>query len=242
VSQTRAFGYEHDGLALTGEIARPSGRGPRPAVLVMHSALGIDVHMCRRASDLAAMGFVALATDMYGVGPRLTKEEAGKHFFRLSQHPDLLRARVIAAFNTVRELDEVDSARVSAIGFCFGGQCALELARSGAEVSSVVSFHGLLRTASPARRGAVRAKVLSITGVKDPYVPAEDMAAFQREMTDAEADWQVTVYGEGLHAFTMPDIADQDVPGTAYDPLLDHLSWAQATTFLAATLRGVPDR
>jgi hypothetical protein len=86
------------------------------------------------------------------------------------------------------------------------------------------------------RGGAVTAKVLSITGVKDPYVPVEDLDAFQREMTDAEVDWQVTVYGEGLHAFTMPDIAEHDVPGTAYDPLLDHLSWAQATTFLTATL------
>jgi dienelactone hydrolase len=192
----------------------------------MHSALGIGELECRRAGDLAASGYVALATDMYGAGRQLTKEESGSYFLELLQNPDL---------------DEVDSARVSAIGFCFGGQCALELARSGAEVCAVVSFHGLLRTASAAQRGAVTAKVLSITGVKDPYVPAEDVAAFQREMTDAGVDWQVTVYGQGLHAFTMPDIARQGVAGTAYDPLLDHLSWAQATTFLAATLRAVPE-
>jgi dienelactone hydrolase len=242
MSATQDFAYEHDGLPLMGQIARPSGQGPHPAVLVMHSALGIDELVCRRAGDLAALGYVALATDMYGAGRQLTKEEAGKHFLGLLENPDPLRARLVAAFTAVRDLDEVESTRVAAIGFCFGGQCALELARSGAVLMSVVSFHGLLRTASPAQRGAVTAKVLSITGVKDPYVPVEDLDAFQREMTDAEVDWQVTVYGEGLHAFTMPDIAEQQVPGTAYDPLLDHLSWAQATTFLAATLRGVADR
>jgi dienelactone hydrolase len=242
MSATQDFAYEHDGLPLIGQIARPSGQGTHPAVLVMHSALGIDDLACRRAGDLAALGYVALATDMYGAGRQLTKEEAGKHFLGLLENPDLLRARLVATFNAIRDLDQVDSTRVAAIGFCFGGQCALELARSAAEVLSVVSFHGLLRTASPAQRGAVTAKVLSITGVKDPYVPVEDLEAFQREMTDAEVDWQMTVYGEGLHAFTMPDIAEQQVPGTAYDPLLDHLSWAQATTFLAATLRGAPDR
>lgn len=208
----------------------------------MHSALGIDDLVCRRAADLAALGYVAVATDMYGAGRRLTKEEAGKHFLRLLEDPDLLRARLAATLNALRDLTEVDAGRIAAIGYCFGGQCALELARSGAELCSVISFHGLLRTTKPAQRGAVAAKVLSITGVKDPYVPADDMQAFQREMIDAEVDWQVTVYGDGLHAFTMPDIADHGVPGTAYDPLLDHLSWAQATTFLAATLHGVSDR
>jgi dienelactone hydrolase len=99
-----------------------------------------------------------------------------------------------------------------------------------------VSFHGLLRTAMPAQPSAVKAKVLTISGARDPYVPAEDVAAFREEMTNAAADWQVTVYGQGLHAFTEPDIDKQDVPGTAYDPFLDRLSWTQATAFLAATL------
>jgi dienelactone hydrolase len=239
---TQAFTYEHDGLSLTGQIARPPGDGPHPAVLVMHSALGLDDLVCRRASDLAELGYVAVATDMYGAGRQLTKEQAGTHFVGLLENSEQLRGRLAATFDAVRGRAEVDGARVAAIGFCFGGQCALELARSGAEVRSVVSFHGLLRTASRARRGAVTAKVLSITGVKDPYVPKEDLQASQREMTEAEVDWQVTVYGEGRHAFTRPDIGDHDVAGTAYDPLFDHLSWAQATTFLAATLRGLPHR
>lgn len=234
---TQDFPYWHDGRALLGQIARPAEPGPHPAVLVMHSALGLGDVERSRAEDLAELGYLAVATDMYGEGRRLSKEESGERFVELVANPDLLRARVTAAFDAVCALPDVDSARVGAIGFCFGGQCALELARSGVPVCSAVSLHGLLRTATPARLGAVSAKVLSISGAKDPYVPAEDVQAFQQEMTDAGAHWQVTVYGEGLHAFTSPDIAGAGVPGTAYDPLLDQLSWAQTTAFLAATCR-----
>jgi dienelactone hydrolase len=147
----------------------------------------------------------------------ITKEEHGKLFLALQVKPDLLRSRVVAASGAVRALPEVDTTRVSAIGFCFGGQCALELARSGAEVRSVVSFHGLLRTANPAQPDAVKAKVLTISGARDPYVPTEDVVTFRQEMTDAGVDWQVTVYGQGLHAFIEPDIGMQDVPGTPTD-------------------------
>ncbi len=236
MSETQEFTYRHGDTTLTGQIARPAGEGPHPAVLVMHSALGLDDHMCRRARDLADLGYIALATDMYGVGQMvLTREEQGRHFLRLQKHPDLMRARVRAAFDAVRALADVDAERTSAIGFCFGGQCVLELARSGAPARSVVSFHGVLTTARPAEPGAVRARVLCITGAKDPYAPVAEVAALQQEMTAASADWQVTMYGSGFHAFTSPDIAEQNIPGVAYDPLLDRLSWAQATEFLAAT-------
>jgi dienelactone hydrolase len=112
----------------------------------------------------------------------------------------------------------------------------MELARTGAQMRSVVSFHGMLTTTKPAHPAVVCAKLLTISGAMDPYVPAKEVAAFQEEMTAAGADWQVTVYGGGLHAFTMPDIAQEEVPGTGYDPFLDGLSWAQATAFLTATV------
>src|SRR3954464_4269376 len=115
----------------------------------MHSALGIDEQMCRRASDLAALGYVALATDMYGAGLLQTMEQAGRHFLKLSQNPDLLRSRVAAAFETARELQEVDDRRIAAIGFCFGGQCALELARSGPAASPGARFPGPPRPPTP---------------------------------------------------------------------------------------------
>ena len=154
MSGTHDFTYNHADLPLTGQIATPSGEGPHPAALVMHSALGIDDLVCRRARDLAAQGYVALATDMYGVGrKKLSRQEYGELFLALREDPDLLRARVTACFDAIRAMPEVDSARVCALGFCFGGQCVLKLARSGAAVRSVVSFHGLLKTDKPAQRG-----------------------------------------------------------------------------------------
>lgn len=237
MSGTRDFHYEHDGVGLIGQIAFPEGPGPHPAVLVMHSAIGMDRLVQRRAQDLARMGYVALATDMYGAGrdgPALDAYPA--LFMALQDTPDRLRARVVAGYEALKALPEVDTARIAAIGYCFGGQCVLELARSGADIRAAVSFHGLLTTKLPAHKGAVKAKLLSMTGANDPYVPPADIAIFQQEMTEAGADWQVTLYGEGYHAFTEPDIKDQSgIPGIRYDPFLDRLSWAQATAFLEAT-------
>jgi dienelactone hydrolase len=237
MSGTQDFHYEHDGLALIGRIAVPEGPGPHPGVLVMHSAIGMDTLVQRRAQDLARRGYVAIATDMYGAGrdgPALDAYPA--LFMALQEKPDQLRARVVAAYESLKARPDVDADRIAAIGYCFGGQCVLELARSGADIKAAVSFHGLLTTKRPAQAGAVRARLLSMTGARDPYVPAADIATFQREMTEAGADWQVTLYGEGFHAFTEPDIKDQSgIPGVRYDPLLDRLSWAQATAFLDAT-------
>jgi dienelactone hydrolase len=222
---------------MTGFLAVPDGPGPHPGVLVMHSALGLGDLVRRRAGDLAALGYVALAPDMYGVGRELSREESGPHFLALQNDPAELRVRVRAAFDALAVRDDVDAARIGAIGYCFGGQCALELARTGAQVQAVVSFHGLLRTSSPAQPGAVRAEVLSISGALDPYIPAADVADFQQEMTAAGVRWQTTVYSEGRHAFTDP--ATGDIPGTGYDPVLDRLSWAQAVAFLDATVLSV---
>lgn len=239
MGELRALDYEHDGVVLKGELALPAGPGPHPGVLVMHDAHGLNDLVRRRALALAELGYAALATDMYGGGKLFTGQtEVGPVFQALQEDPQRLRGRVLAAFEALRARPEVDEGRVGAIGFCFGGQCVLELARSGAQARSVVSFHGLLHTSQPARAGAVKAKVLVLTGGRDPYAPAEAVAALQREMTEAEADWQLTVYGEGWHAFTDPNPKKAEVPGVRYDPLLDRLSWAQATAFVEATLRG----
>jgi dienelactone hydrolase len=237
MSGTRDFHYDHDGLGLIGQIAFPDGPGPHPAVLVMHSAIGMDRLVQRRAKDLAALGYVALATDMYGAGrdgPALDAYPA--LFTALQEKPEQLRARVIAGHDALKAQPGIDPDRISAIGYCFGGQCVIELARSGAGIRAAISFHGLLTAKNPAKAGAVKAKLLSMSGANDPYVPAADVAGFQREMTEAGADWQVTVYGEGYHAFTEPDIKDRSgIPGLRYDPFLDRLSWLQATAFLEAT-------
>ncbi len=241
---TEDFIYQHDGLELIGQIALPDGPGPHPAVLIAHSAFGIDDLVRNRASDLAALGYVGLAVDMYGAGPG--KPVLGEHhsyFMALQETQGLLRARIVAAYEALSARPEVRADRIAAIGYCFGGQCALELARSGADLRSVVSFHGLLTTQDPAKPGTVKAKLLALTGAHDPFVSAENVASFQQEMTDAKADWQVTIYGEGYHSFTARDIENVEVPGMGkvpgvrYDPFLDRLSWAQATAFLEATLK-----
>lgn len=237
MGELRAFDYEHDGVVLKGELALPGGPGPHPGVLVMHDAHGLNDLVRRRALALAELGYAALATDMYGGGKLFTGQtEVGPVFQALQDDPQRLRGRVLAAFEALRARPEVNAARMGAIGFCFGGQCVLELARSGADARAVVSFHGLLHTAQPARPGAVKAKVLVLTGARDPYAPAAAVAALQNELTEAGADWQLTVYGEGWHAFTDPNPKKAEVPGVRYDPLLERVSWAQATAFLEATL------
>jgi dienelactone hydrolase len=237
--ELKAFDYAHDGTALRGQLALPPGEGPHPGVLVMHNAHGLGDQPKERALRLAGAGYAALATDMYGGGRRFSSpEETGPPFAALMQDPRRVRARVVAGFEALRRLPGVDADRIGAIGFCFGGQCVLELARSGAAVRSVVSLHGLLRASAPARPGEVRAKVLAITGARDPFVPHADVEAFQSEMAEAGVDWQLTLYGEGWHAFTDSQ-ADHFAPGRGvrHDPLLDQLSWAQAMAYLDATVR-----
>jgi dienelactone hydrolase len=240
MTDLRSIEYRHDGVALRGKLATPAGPGTHPAVLVMHDARGLGALVSRRARDLAAAGYVALATDMYGGGKRFENAlEAGEPFAALQKEPERLRGRVLAGFEALKAQPQVDGSRIGAIGFCFGGQCVLELARSGAEAKAVVSFHGLLTSQLPAKRGAVKAKVLALTGAHDPYAPIEHVEAFQKEMVAAGADWHLTIYGEGWHAFTDPSAVEMtNVPGVRYDPLLEKLSWVQATAFLDAIVRG----
>jgi dienelactone hydrolase len=239
MGETKVWEYEHEGVALRGELALPAGPGPHPGVLVMHDAHGFGRQTRERAQRLAEAGYVALATDMYGGGQRFDDpKDAAPLFVDIQSSPERLRGRVHAGLEALLRAPGVDASRIGAIGFCFGGLCVLELARSGADVRGVVSFHGLLRTQRPAQAGQVKAKVVALCGGKDPYAPAEDIAAFQAEMIEAGVDWQATVYGEAWHAFTDPEADTFPVPGVRYDALVDRLSWAQTTAFLDAVVRG----
>jgi dienelactone hydrolase len=239
MSGLRTIDYAHEGHALEGLLAAPAGAGPHPAVMVMHDARGRGEQVRRRAALLAEQGYIALATDMYGGGADFENaREGGDLMLALHDEPERLRGRVLAGLEALKAQPGVDPDRIGAIGFCFGGQCVLELARSGADVKSVVSFHGLLTTALPAKPGEVKAKVLVLTGALDPYAPLEHVDGFQKEMGAAGAEWQVTVYSHGWHAFTDPNAAKMtNIPGVLYDPLLDKLSWASALAILDATLR-----
>lgn len=229
------FEYQHDGVTLTGRLAMPRQTGPRPAVLVFHHANGPSQFDCDRAQRLADSGYVAFAPDLFGFGWRESPPEDYVPIFRaFHDDPSFVRGRLRAAMEALRSLPEVDPARISAIGFCLGGFCALELARSGADLVSIVSFHGLLTTRQPAELGAVKAKVLVLTGALDPFAPPADVQRLQEEMAAAKVDLHLTIYGSGYHAFTNPAPEQNGIAGVHYDAMLDKLSWAQAMAALEA--------
>jgi dienelactone hydrolase len=228
---------DHESTELNGLMAEPNTTGPHPAVLVMHNALGIGKHVRRQAQLLAKLGYVAVVTDMYGDGIAHGSSPAAESAFSaLSDNPQLLRARTAAWHSHVCGLPNVDRTRTAAIGYCFGGLCVLELARSGADVKVVVSFHGLLNTSAPAPRRGIRGIVAVYTGAKDPYAPEQQVQAFRHEMTAAEARWQVTVFGDAAHSFTDPEASVMNRPGIAYDALADRSSWAGTLSLLQMEL------
>jgi dienelactone hydrolase len=231
--------YREGDVALQGYLALPAGAGPHPGVLVMHNALGMGPQTSVRAKMLAELGYAALVADMYGSDVRgISSEVAGGHMMTLVENPQTLRARAQAGLATLGAHPAVDADRLAAIGFCFGGMCVLELARSGADVKATASYHGLLQTKLPAQPGAIRGAVAVYTGANDPYVPANDVAALRAELTAAGADWTITEFGRGYHSFMGPDFDHgPHAQGIKFDPLLDALAWSQTVTLLNATLR-----
>ena len=239
MTELRAMAFEHDDVELVGQMAVPDTPGPHPAVMVMHTALGLGEMMRERASRLAQLGYVAVATDMYGGGVdyHTDPKAAGELVKGLLSPPQRLRARAVAWYEQLKARPEVDPKAIAAIGFCFGGQCVLELARSGADVKAVVSFHGLLSTSMPATAGAIKGQVAIYTGARDPYAPAEHVTALQQELAAAGARFQVMVFSDACHAFTDPNAAAMGREGIAYDAIADRVSWAGTLALLEATLR-----
>jgi dienelactone hydrolase len=214
-------------------------KGPRPAVLVVHEWWGLNDYARDRAKALAAMGYLALAADIYGDGfetkdPAKAKELAGK--FRGGDRA-LLRERVTSALEALRNHPLADKGKVAAIGYCFGGTAVLELARAGAELAGVVSFHGGLSTPTPAGPGAIRAKVLVLHGADDPSVPPADVQAFQDEMKKSGADWQMVAYGGAVHTFTNPAAGKDPSRGSAYNERAARRSWEHMKVFFAEILK-----
>ena len=199
----REIDYTHGEVALRGYAAFPDAEGPAPGVLVAHDWSGRGESALASARRLAALGYVGFALDMYG-GGRVSSDpkENGERMGALRADRGLLIGRMQASLDTLHGLEEVDSARTGAIGFCFGGLCVLDLARSGADVGGVVSFHGLLDPPQAELRRPIGAKVLVLHGYKDPMVPPDSMLAFAQEMDDAGVDWQLHAYGQAVHAFT----------------------------------------
>jgi dienelactone hydrolase len=236
IGQGEPYAYRDGTRALAGELFRPARQPNGRAVLVIHEADGIGGNVRRHCSMLADLGYIVLAADMHGNGEPLEGELMRHALDDFRSQPDLVRGRAKASFNALLSVTGVKPASSAAIGFCFGGFAALELARSGAPVAAVASFHGLLTTARPAQAGAMKARIAVFTGAKDPLVPRVDVAAFQKEMTKAQAHWQLTTYGDAWHSFTNEDVDRLGDPRMAYDAVAHALSWRALIDFLDLNL------
>ena len=237
---TRHLTYQDGDTALQGFLAYDDAiTDPRPGILVIHEWWGQTEYARNRARQLAEIGYVAFAVDMYGGGATVTTpQEAQRLATPFYQDRGMARARITAALDTLRQQEQVDKDRIAAIGYCFGGTIALELARSGADVKGVVSFHGGLGTPTPEDARNIKAKVLVATGAVDPMVKAEEREAFIKEMEDAKVDYQMIIYGRAVHSFTNPDADKASIPGVAYQQEADHRSWEHMQTFFEEIFGG----
>jgi dienelactone hydrolase len=229
-----AVEYHQGDATLEGWLAYDDAlTGKRPGVLVVHQWKGLGDYEKKRAEMLAQLGYVAFCADIYGKGVRpQTTADAGAQAGKYKSDRALLRLRVNAGLDTLRHNDRVDSRRVAAIGYCFGGTAVLELARSGADLAGVVSFHGGLDSPAPADGRNIKCKILACHGADDPFEKPADLAAFQAELRDAGVDWRLYQYGGAVHSFT-DWTADGSLPGAKYNERADHRSWADMKQFFA---------
>lgn len=229
--------YKDGDVELEGYLARTSAKNA-PVVLVIHQWKGLSDNERMRADMLASLGYNALAIDVYGKGIRpQTVEAAGAEATKYKSDPVLARKRVTAALDYARTLQGMDTSRIAAIGYCFGGTMALELARSGADIKSVISFHGGLGTKAPVTKaGVIKASVAAHHGADDTYVPPAEVETFIAEMNTAKADWVFTSYAGSVHAFTQKESGNDPSQGIAYNEKADRRSWASAVNFLKETL------
>ncbi len=231
--QTQTVEYRQGDAVLEGYLAYDSSQtGKRPGVLVVHEWKGLDDYAKQRTEQLARMGYVAFAADIYGKGIRpQTPEEARTQATLYRTNRVLLRERVNAALTELKKQPQTDSDRVAAIGYCFGGTTVLELARSGADVDGVVSFHGGLDSPNPSDGQNIKAKVLVLHGADDPLVSKEEITAFEEEMRKGKVDWQMINYGGTVHSFTNPKAGNDPSKGSAYNAESDRRSFEAMKLF-----------
>lgn len=237
--QTKSVDYNDGDVKLEGFVAFDPAKATKasPAVLVIHQWMGITDYEKSRCKQLAEMGYVAFAADIYGKGIRPTAvEDAMKQSSIYKKDRQLYRKRLNLGLEQLKSTPGVASSKIAAIGYCFGGTGVLELARSGAEVASVVSFHGGLDAPTPADAKNIKAKVLVCHGNDDPFVPAADIEAMKKSFNEAKVDWQMINYSGAVHSFTQKMAGNDNSKGAAYNEKADLRSWIAMKSFFDETI------
>jgi dienelactone hydrolase len=239
----REVTYRSDGLTMTGYLVDGSACGPAPGVLIAHEGLGRDERMTVWARKLAERGYVAFALDLYGEPPDepFSFEKMIARHEHIMAVPGLMRARAVAALETLAAQPNVEPARLAAIGFCQGGIVAAELARARAPILCAIGFHPGLKRPAGSLDGPIEAKVLMMVGSRDAVVPPEDRDAFAAEMEDKGADWQLHLFGGVGHTYTNPRVDDLvKLPGFGYDARAERRAWTLAFSLLEEVFSGTP--
>ncbi|MDH4382056.1 MAG: dienelactone hydrolase family protein [Gammaproteobacteria bacterium] len=233
----RKIEYRHEDTVLEGLLCHDGKSAqPRPAILIAHAWAGRSEFENEKARKLAELGYVGFAIDLYGKGVLGTNpEENTALMMPFLNHRARLQARLHTALAALRAQPEVAGDRVAAIGYCFGGLCVLDLARTGADVKGVASFHGLLGKPGNTDGIGVKASVLVLHGHDDPMVPVADVVALETELTESGADWQIHTYGNTMHSFTNPEANDPGF-GVKYEAKADRRSWTTLLDFLGEVL------
>lgn len=235
--RTETVKYRDGDTELEGFLAYdPALAGKRPGVLVVHEWWGLNDYARSRARQLAQLGYVAFALDMYGAGQNTADPEQARHWSGQFQGNDLMRLRAKAGLDVLARHELVDPNRVAAIGYCFGGTAVLQLAFSGAPVKCVVSFHGSLVLPQEKEFGQIRASILVCHGAADGFIPPQRVMDFEQAMNHSGADWQMAVYGGAKHGFTNPGAAKIGMDGVSYNPAADTRSWALMQAFFREVL------
>jgi dienelactone hydrolase len=224
--------YQSGGVTCEGlHVVDAAKTGKLPSVLIIHQWTGLSDNEKMRARMLAELGYNVFAADIYGKGIRPQPPESGKEAGKYKSDRKLYRERMLSALEVLNKDARTDLAKVAAIGYCFGGTGVIELARSGAVMKGVVSFHGGLDSPTPADGKNIKGKVLALHGADDPFVPAKDIAAFEQEMKDAKVDYKLVNYPGAVHAFTQKAAGNDNSKGAAYNEAADKASWEEMKAF-----------
>jgi len=227
--KTKVVEYGYDGANLKGYLAWDDAvQGKRPGVLVVHEWWGLNDYARKRAEQLAGLGYVAFACDMYGEGKTTQHpQEAGQMAGEVRKNLKTWQGRAQAGLKILHDSEMVDSKNIAVIGYCFGGSTALQLAYTGADLAAVITFHGALPVPSAEQAKNIKAKVLICHGALDSFIPEETIQKVRAALEEAKVDYQMNYYGGAVHSFTVPGAEKVGMKGIAYNEAADRRSWRE---------------